>query len=1061
MLIRRAKANRALIWLVALTFVLALSGCGGSSASQDAQINKILHNHHLTTKQKHDLIAVVQAQHAFGAIILPGVGVAVFGLFSIRVGYKIYKLKKQRDLEKEQYRRRCERQLKAMEELYAPKPPAPEDPYVILQRATEAIPIEECTMSFFTSRPMAVSDAVDVTLIIRGTVVVVDVDRTEFVDIRAGRMPLVRTFSIDGVTRPWYEWDGYFPYKHYWPSVSQGWAWPDSRISCGWTELDQLEPGIPAYTSGEGRVEIDWADVIRRRSGVLYRWSREKRSLVKALNPKLAVSYRPPRPLSKVRGTAHEAALIAGLDPRVRAFSLVKHLRKSRAPGGAYADRKVEVVAPEIPRRLGALSETTRKRRLRKSLIEIRPNQEASALDKSKNAASADAAHALHKSLVKLDVDANEKDAAQIEHSEGAVAQPGAQRKRTKPRKPSAALPDSKTWTPPVDAPVGWDEAPRVPNGAPMWQAPDGTQAFKYEPARSQANEAPAQGTAVAAEPPPFPVAWADQIKALHKELEESFLRAREWNAEPPANDRSSEESSVDNEDYTDETNQEPLSVEEEVMPAGGVAEYTREEQSNANRFTFVEMDEESVISGEPYESHTNSHRMDFLSDEGELANAASVSEEALEEYCDPIDSGSIAASMSASEDSEDAAAQAPQGPAEMTVRDENQDAAVIEQPAPLMDAAPVIPDAETGTGESVPSDVQEASETSAEKSEPPAKRRAYRLRYRSNNRTESEDDAAPLKTPSDDQALPLAEDSLVASAQESSLPAPEIQPAATPTPSNNEAAAPVEPAKSGSRFKKRKSLRPPAPREVQYPPTWPGFPNPPSPYYAPPGYQTAPYPYPPAGAPYPVTDSAHPPLQAPSPLAPPAASEQSPPPQWYAAPPNGEPQFNGHNGQQPIPWNPAGAPPYSPPASPPSYSNGHGAPPPLDTTSAEGVTGESVPQGPETTSHRAQHAHQSNLVRASVGSGRVSPNHRRRKNAKQDQQNKSKQPAQPDASEALLQILKLYTQTQLKDAPSKEEISPEGILLKLIAMSSQRPELNLDDLKAVEDEDKRSSDLV
>jgi len=83
------------------------------------------------------------------------------------------------------------------------------------------------------------------------------------------------------------------------------------------------------------------------------------------------------------------------------------------------------------------------------------------------------------------------------------------------------------------------------------------------------------------------------------------------------------------------------------------------------------------------------------------------------------------------------------------------------------------------------------------------------------------------------------------------------------------------------------------------------------------------------------------------------------------------------------------------------------------------------------------------NLVRTPVGAARLSPNQRRRKNTG-EKTAKSAKPAETGVNDALLGLLKLYGQSQA--AGGKDNAGIENVLLKLIAMSGDKPQDDNDD---------------
>jgi hypothetical protein len=114
------------------------------------------------------------------------------------------------------------------------------------QGEAQAIPPARRSMSFFTSRPLAVEDAREVNVRIGYTQCAVMASEKESEQIALGQVPRIRAFTIHGETIPWYEWDRYDPYRHYWPMDAAGWAAQKGVIPC-FLHAENLDPALRGY----------------------------------------------------------------------------------------------------------------------------------------------------------------------------------------------------------------------------------------------------------------------------------------------------------------------------------------------------------------------------------------------------------------------------------------------------------------------------------------------------------------------------------------------------------------------------------------------------------------------------------------------------------------------------------------------------------------------------------------------------------------------------------------------------------------------------------------------
>ncbi|MGO8671249.1 MAG: hypothetical protein ACLQVD_07800 [Capsulimonadaceae bacterium] len=126
-------------------------------------------------------------------------------------------------------------------------PVKPEIPIPKNQAEVDALPFDKRGASFFTSRPMP-SEALCRTYITLG-------DRQNRINathqeaemILRGESMRVWSFTIDGVTAPWYAWEEYNPFDSYMAAREGEWR-PGGRlaISC-WLPVEDCDPSLDGY----------------------------------------------------------------------------------------------------------------------------------------------------------------------------------------------------------------------------------------------------------------------------------------------------------------------------------------------------------------------------------------------------------------------------------------------------------------------------------------------------------------------------------------------------------------------------------------------------------------------------------------------------------------------------------------------------------------------------------------------------------------------------------------------------------------------------------------------
>ena len=119
------------------------------------------------------------------------------------------------------------------------------------QSQVEAIPQNQRGVSFFSGRPAPLSSLVPVTITLGGQSRQVLVTPEEADELRRGQMPQVLAFQQGGQYRPWYDYDGYDPYRDYWRYENTGWGGLGTGLVAGFVGAE-LMGGLmnPGYGMG-------------------------------------------------------------------------------------------------------------------------------------------------------------------------------------------------------------------------------------------------------------------------------------------------------------------------------------------------------------------------------------------------------------------------------------------------------------------------------------------------------------------------------------------------------------------------------------------------------------------------------------------------------------------------------------------------------------------------------------------------------------------------------------------------------------------------------------------
>ncbi|MDQ2686622.1 MAG: tetratricopeptide repeat protein, partial [Armatimonadota bacterium] len=127
------------------------------------------------------------------------------------------------------------------------------DPLPESQPEVQAIPADQRGVSFFSSQPAPLGQLVPVTITVGGQSRQVLATPAEADELRQGRMPQVRAFNVGGREVPWYEYDGYDPYRDYWRYHNAGWGGFGSGVLAGYIGSELLGSLFaPHYGYGGG-----------------------------------------------------------------------------------------------------------------------------------------------------------------------------------------------------------------------------------------------------------------------------------------------------------------------------------------------------------------------------------------------------------------------------------------------------------------------------------------------------------------------------------------------------------------------------------------------------------------------------------------------------------------------------------------------------------------------------------------------------------------------------------------------------------------------------------------
>jgi len=115
------------------------------------------------------------------------------------------------------------------------------EPLPMDQSQVQQIPQNRRGVSFFSGRPAPVGALVPVTITVNGMERQVLVTPEEADELRAGRMPQVRSFQVGGRYVPWYAYDAYDPYRDYWAYENAGWGGFGNGLVAGFVAAEVLD----------------------------------------------------------------------------------------------------------------------------------------------------------------------------------------------------------------------------------------------------------------------------------------------------------------------------------------------------------------------------------------------------------------------------------------------------------------------------------------------------------------------------------------------------------------------------------------------------------------------------------------------------------------------------------------------------------------------------------------------------------------------------------------------------------------------------------------------------
>ncbi|MDR3708068.1 MAG: hypothetical protein P4L33_07190 [Capsulimonadaceae bacterium] len=162
--------------------------------------------------------------------------------------------------------------------VYVDNMPVPKRPPIGIPKSQEEvdeIPVEHRGLSFFTSMPASDTVLIAINVPIGESLRMVHALPTEVEAIHEGRMPLVRSFGLNGSVIPWYDWADYHPYLHYFEADNDGWAWLGSNIVACWRPLATLSEDIDRYMACEADTSTA-ADLDARQAATPWRVAQAK-----------------------------------------------------------------------------------------------------------------------------------------------------------------------------------------------------------------------------------------------------------------------------------------------------------------------------------------------------------------------------------------------------------------------------------------------------------------------------------------------------------------------------------------------------------------------------------------------------------------------------------------------------------------------------------------------------------------------------------------------------------------------------------------------------------------
>lgn len=115
------------------------------------------------------------------------------------------------------------------------------------QAEVDAMAYDERGASFFSSRPIPRSRLVNVVINLGGHEHRVAATEQEAEQVKAGKLPKIRAFTVGDRTEPWYAWEEYNPFESYWAALDGEWRPGGQRAIAIQIPLESCDPTLKGY----------------------------------------------------------------------------------------------------------------------------------------------------------------------------------------------------------------------------------------------------------------------------------------------------------------------------------------------------------------------------------------------------------------------------------------------------------------------------------------------------------------------------------------------------------------------------------------------------------------------------------------------------------------------------------------------------------------------------------------------------------------------------------------------------------------------------------------------